>query len=133
MLKEIKTDVFNISKRIKAIDKNYMIFYNTDEKRYELHHNKQKKDIGISFLLVFPYDTLDERAIEYTLSTRADKIDIKKYIENIDEYNNYLEEKHLSDSMDKLSYESKEILKFVDKSVTREVTADLIREVERGN
>ena len=88
MLKEIKTDVFNISKRIKAIDKNYMIFYNTDEKRYELHHMKQKKNIGISFLLVFPYDTLDERAIEYTLSTRADKIDIKKYIENIDEYNN---------------------------------------------
>ena len=55
---------------------------------------------------------------------------MKIYIEDIDKHNDYLEQKYLSDSMDKLYYESKEILKFVDKSVIREITAELINEAE---
>jgi len=124
MLREIKKDVFNIANRLKEINKNYIVYFNTDSNKYELHHKKH------GFCISFPFDELDCRCIDYTLSTRADRIDVKKYIEEIDNYNSNLEKKRMAASMDKTAYESKEILKFVDKSVTREVTKELIKEVE---
>ncbi len=124
MLKEIKNDVFNIANRLKEINKNYIVYFNTEIRKYELYHEKH------GYVLTFPYDELDSRSIEYTLSTRADRIDVKKYIEDIDHYNENLEKKRLEAQIDKTSYESKEILKFVDKSVTREVTEELVKEVE---
>ena len=124
MLKEIKNDVFNIANRIKEINKNYIVYFNTEISKYELYHEKH------GHCLTFPYDELDSRSIEYTLSTRADRIDIKKYIDDIDRYNENLKKKRLEAQFDRTSYEAKEILKFVDKSVTREVTEELIKEVE---
>lgn len=124
MLKEIKNDVFNIANRIKEINKNYIVYFNTEISKYELYHEKH------GYVLTFPYDELDSRCIDYTLSTRADRIDVKKFMEDIDRYNDNLEKKRLEAQIDKTSYEAKEILKFVDKSVTREVTEELIKEVE---
>ncbi len=40
MLKLIKNDMFNIVKRIKKLDANYLVYYNTDKKRYELYYNQ---------------------------------------------------------------------------------------------
>ncbi len=124
MLKEIKNDVFNISNRIKEINKNYIVYFNTEIKKYELYHKKY------GYCLTFPYDELDSRCIEYTLSTRADRIDVKKFVEDIDRYNENIEKKAIEAQIDKTTYEAKEILKFVGKSVTREVTEELIKEVE---
>ena len=37
----IKNDLFNISNRIKNIDKNYYICFNKSLKQFEVHHKKQ--------------------------------------------------------------------------------------------
>lgn len=120
MLKEIKNDVYKISKRIKKIDKNYEIYYNTQTREYELHHKKQKKDLGYGLVLVLPFDMLDKRTLDYCLKTRACNVDIENYSENLEKENNKMVEKKHADFIDRLEYETKEIIKYVDKSATRE-------------
>ena len=41
MLIEIKHDVFYVAERLKEIDFKYFILYNTDKKKYEIHHSGQ--------------------------------------------------------------------------------------------
>lgn len=57
---KIKNDVFNISKRVKQIDKGYFILYNLTKKFFELHNKNQ---LGNTFCLTF-YGNLDSRLID---------------------------------------------------------------------
>ncbi len=62
---ETEEDLFDISARIKSIDENYKIYFNGETRRFELHHSKTKP----TFQLVFPFDRLDKRALDYTLES----------------------------------------------------------------
>lgn len=75
-------DVFNISKRIKEIDKYYYIVFNTLAKKFEVHNSMQ---IGSSFCLTLPFDELDERTIDYVYKTKSENID--KILEQIEKEN----------------------------------------------
>lgn len=80
MKKNILFDVYNISKRIKNIERNYYIVFNTSSKKFEVHNSSQ---IGSSYCLTLPYDKLDERALKYVRSTNCTNIDeILEQIEN---------------------------------------------------
>jgi len=86
--KVIKSDVFDICKRIKELDESYYIVYNFDRNRFEVHSNAQR---GSSFCFVIPYEQLDARTIEHARRTNIARKD--KLIEEIDKAN----EKRLAD------------------------------------
>lgn len=83
---KLKHDVFNISKRIKEIDKDYYVVYNTQSLKFEIHNNSQ---IGSSYCLTLPFNELDERAIWYVCQTKSENID--KILEKIDSENSIKE------------------------------------------
>lgn len=59
--REINSDVYNISNRIKSIDRDYKVFYNRDKVRYEIYFKN-----NLSFVVG---KTLDMRAIRKALFT----------------------------------------------------------------
>jgi hypothetical protein len=64
---EIKKDLFNIVKRLKNIDKDYFVLYNTKKSTFELHAHGQAPT---SYCLTFKHLVLDERALTHALKTR---------------------------------------------------------------
>lgn len=63
-------DLFNISARLKEIDKGYFVVYSYKKKRFEVHNRLQR---GGSFCLAVPYDRLDARTVELVRKTRAER------------------------------------------------------------
>ena len=77
---KIMLDVYNISKRIKFIDKYYYVVYDTSKHKFEIHNSNQ---IGTSYCLTIPYEKLDERTLKYVRKTQSANIDeILDQIEN---------------------------------------------------
>lgn len=83
-LKIIKEDTFNVVKRLKQINPNYELVYNTKLQRFELYTNNLK-----NLELVFSQTKIDKRMIDYVQKTRIENID--KLIKQIDEENAKLE------------------------------------------
>ena len=82
MIIKIETDVYFIAQRLRGIDNNYFVVYNTKTKKYEIHYSGQ---IGGSFCLSLPYDVLDERAIEMVYKTKIENA--KKLFNEIEKDN----------------------------------------------
>lgn len=83
---KINSDVLNISQRIKNIDKNYYIIFNTEKNVFEMHNSNQ---FGSTYCLTLPFNYLDERVLKYVRKTQSDNID--DIIEEIETRNNILE------------------------------------------
>lgn len=66
----IEHDLFGISDRLKGIDSNYFVCYNSSKHRFELHNSFQR---GSTLSLVVPYESLDVRTVDYALRTRAER------------------------------------------------------------
>ncbi len=79
---KINSDVYGIAKRIKYIDKDYYILYNTSTRVFELHNSSQRDS---TYCLTLPYDTLDFRVLVYTFESRSTNID--KIVEKIENDN----------------------------------------------
>lgn len=90
---EIKNDLFDIANRLKQIDKDYFVLFNTSKKVFELHAKGQPYS---SYCLTFPYTELDERAVSLALKTRAENKD--KLIKEMEEEN----QKHIKAQQQKL-------------------------------
>ena len=77
---KISRDVYNISNRIKNIDRNYFIMFNTSNEKFEVHSSIQQ---GNTYCLTVPYDFLDERTLQYVRKTQiANLFEILDQIEN---------------------------------------------------
>lgn len=77
---EVCFDVYNISKRIKNIDRDYYVVYDTSRQKYEVHNKSQ---LGSSYCLTLPFNNLDERALTFVMETQSTNIDrILNQIEN---------------------------------------------------
>lgn len=81
---EVKNDVFDIVKRIKNIDADYFVMFDTKRQVFELHCKNQYQN---SFCLTL-YECLDERSISKTLMTRKQNKD--KLFEEITKNNHRL-------------------------------------------
>lgn len=79
-------DVFNISKRIKKIDKDYYVVYDTSKQKFEIHNSSQT---GSSYCLTLPFNELDERSLNYVHQTSSANID--RILEKIENDNNIRE------------------------------------------
>ena len=88
MLIKIFEDVFFITNRLKEIDENYFVVFNTQKKKFEVHSSKQKQ----SYCLTVPYKTLDQRTISLVLKTRKENFD--KILKEIEEENAKIEKEN---------------------------------------
>ena len=76
MLQKITHDLFNINTRLKAINPSYQLYFNNQRQRFEVHTSH-----GLQFIP--PYETLDERALEYAYKTRIEnQPDLETQIES---------------------------------------------------
>ena len=75
-------DVYNISKRLKKIDRDYFIVYDTSKNNFEIHNSSQ---IGSSYCLTLPYSCLDERCLNYVYQTKSENIE--RILQTIDNEN----------------------------------------------
>ena len=82
MLFKIESDVYNISKRVKNIDKDYYVVFNTSTSKFQIHNSSQ---IGSSYCLTLPYKELDERTLNYINKTKSENIE--KIISKIEQEN----------------------------------------------
>ena len=79
-------DVYNISKRIKEIDKDYYIVLNTLSGKFEVHNSMQ---IGGSYCLTLLYNCLDERTLTFVRKTSS--ANIAYLLNEIENDNNRIE------------------------------------------
>lgn len=82
---EIKSDLFNIVKRIKSINPKYYVLYNHKKKKFEIHFKRSKN----TYELTIPFDTLDARTVNFVMKTRMENQ--KKLLEEIEESNKKLQ------------------------------------------
>lgn len=104
---EIKNDMFDIVKRLKSIDNSYFVMYDKKFSRYELHSNDQ---VGSTYTLTIPYQNLDKRTIDYVLKTRRENYE--KLIKEMELNNQKLEQKEMSNILDKAKYDLTDKLKY---------------------
>jgi len=97
---EIDSDCLDIVERIRAIDKDYFIMFDLDVKRFQLHNKSQR----ISYCLTFPYDCLDERAVDMVLKTRTQNAD--EIFAQIEADNKKIQEKKVKDVLNEKIYDS---------------------------
>ena len=83
---KINHDVYDISNRIKNIDRNYFIVFNTSKQKFEVHLSHQ---MGGSYCLTLPFKNLDEQTLKYVLSSQT--INIDEILEKVENNNNLLE------------------------------------------
>lgn len=74
----IKNDLYDIADRIKEINPDYEIFYDTEKEKFILMKGKFVSSI-------LPYKTLDARTLDYVYETRPENSD--KLLSEIDSYN----------------------------------------------
>lgn len=61
----IKNDLYDIASRLKEIDRRYEVYFETELQKFTLWGLGKRQ-------VIFPYESLDQRAIEYTLKTRVE-------------------------------------------------------------
>lgn len=89
MLISINTDTYFISERVKEIDKNYFLVFNTKSKKYEVHNKGQADN---TFCVGLPFMAIDERVIDLVQKTRVENIN--KLIEEIEKNNEKIEKQN---------------------------------------
>ncbi len=101
---EIKNDTFNVVDRLKAIDSDYVVFFNKRLNRFELHTANGR---GTVLSLVLPYSSLDVRAVNLALYTRRERSE-KLYAE-IENSNRKAEQKRVNDVIERAVEEMSKI------------------------
>lgn len=108
-LKPIDGDVYNISRRIKEIDKGYFIVRNFNDQVFEVHNSKNK---GRTFCFTVPYPELDERTIVHCKKTAIARADlIIKEIERANEKAEKAEKKEAFEKYKDQALESRSYFK----------------------
>lgn len=92
-LEKINHDLFDISKRLKSIDRRYDLFLNREKNRYEIYANGAMQ-------MALPFERLDARALSSARKTRLENLE--KIIAEIEEENARLEMEKASKARDKI-------------------------------
>lgn len=96
----VKSDVYNINKRIKKFDSSYRLVYDIMSKKYQIYSTNLGVavelicGVPLSYVCEIPYAELDVRAIQHLYDTSVENIE--SIIEKIDDENLRLE--HQSES-----------------------------------
>ena len=67
----ITNDLFDIAWRLRSVNDDYRVYFNTAKNRYEVHSAKEK-----TLEFVVPYDQLDARTLEYARYSRVENAEL---------------------------------------------------------
>ncbi len=102
---KIKNDAFNIAERIKALNPNYFVVFNTKNNKFEVHNTKQTNTFCITC----------DNGLNYTVIQKLRKTNIeniKKLMQEIEENNLKLENEQKRVIKDEVSYKAKEMFDY---------------------
>lgn len=94
---KIRNDLFDVEKRVKEIDKNYEIYFDTDLQKFVLYAFNVRQT-------VFPFDELDCRAIDYVYKTRVSRAE--NLLDEIDKENTERERASIKKAKDEVENET---------------------------
>ena len=97
MLIEIKSDPLFVTDRLKELDQDYYLVFNTIKHKYEVHNHSQ---IGCSYCLTYPNPALDERLLELVKKTRRENFN--ELMKEIDKANEKIEQEFIKSQKEKL-------------------------------
>ena len=104
---KINNDCFEISRRLREIEPNYFIVFNTLTQKFEVHNSGQYLN---TFCLTIDGE-IDCRVIEKVLKTRAQNIE--KLLREIEEHNEKLENDKTRKTKDELHARSCEVFDYL--------------------
>lgn len=99
---EIKSDVLGVIDRIKGLNNGYRVYYNTKNQKFVLYlikNNQSPKE----YCLTFPFDSIDERMVEYTLKSEVQNR--KAVLEEIERSNSLLLKREQNNLLEKMRSE----------------------------
>ncbi|MDR0462435.1 MAG: hypothetical protein LBG88_03870 [Christensenellaceae bacterium] len=70
MYGKVTCDLFNIAERLKKINRDYRLYRNNRDMRFEVHGGKARTPSGWTLAFVVPFERLDARVLDYALRTR---------------------------------------------------------------
>ena len=88
-LKLITDDLFDIANRLRSVKDSYVVYYNTENGRYEVHDS-----VKGCLEFVVPYDELDARTVEYARYSGVNRA--KQIFAEVEEHNMRLEKEQAS-------------------------------------
>ena len=93
-LKLITDDLFDIANRLKSVNNSYVLYFNTQNNRFEVHDGEKRR-----LELVVPYDELDARTVEYARYTSVENA--KRLFAEMEAHNQRLEKKQISQAVER--------------------------------
>lgn len=105
----MESNVYKIPERLKEIDRDYFVLYDTEYDRYEVH-NSSNKDGG-TLCLILPFEYLDTRAVDYVRMTRIENS--KRIYEEMKRHNEQLEIEALNRQKDYIDATARDIHRYV--------------------
>ena len=102
--------MFNISRRIKAIDRNYYIVFNNKTNKWEVHCKTQPG----GYCLTCPYRSLDSRLLSYVLRTSL--VHNPNLIEDVEKNNEMLDKDSNNARLDYIESNLKDVYSTIDNS-----------------
>lgn len=107
---KIESDVFDIAKRVKQINENYYILFDTSKQKFELHSKEQQN----SYCFSYPFQNLDNRFLDLVYTTNIKYID--NIMEDIDNNNREIEKREKQKTKSQTDYMFREIYSFANNS-----------------
>lgn len=92
----IKNDLYDIADRIREINADYRVFFDTDRQKFILMRNNALE-------LIFPFEELDERVIRHARYTSVQNV--KEFLHDLDKENRETEEDSRKKAKDKVEDE----------------------------
>lgn len=102
----VRDNVHDIPRRLQEIDSGYFVMFNSDNQKFELHHEDQ----DFTYCLTFPFDVLDGRAIDYALERRIERFN--EIMRQMDENNRKVEEDGRKERDNQIECLAKDVHKF---------------------
>lgn len=120
----VTDNVYDIPVRLKALNRDFFVMFNTLRQKYEIHCASQ---IGDTLACTLPYDELDARAITHARKYAAARLE--EIAREVDAYN----EKLLADAernmLDKANYKMRETFNYLKNNThTDSVPKEVIEE-----
>ena len=93
-LKLITDDLFDIANRIRSVKESYVVYYNVERGRYEVH------DVEKGCLeFVVPFDQLDARTVEYARYSRVENA--KQIFAEVEAHNERVEKQQTKETIER--------------------------------
>lgn len=87
----IRKDLYDIADRLKEINKNYDLVFNTDNQKFEVEVKGKTQ-------VVIPFENLDERTLRHVYYTRSENV--FNLLDDLERENKNAEKEHLKRAMD---------------------------------